>query len=305
MEMARVYRESGTRHRSAQRDRRRGRADALVARPATPVIALGDRPSGEISRPGRAGDGRAPGAARAPCRSHGSRGDDHRAAERSERRRRLPASDRESACVSVQVTTLPSGLAVVTDATAHVKTAALGVFVGRRARATRARQSTGFPICSSTWRSKARADEAPARSPRRSRTWAAISTPRPASSAPAISPASWARTSALALDILGDILTDSQFDADELEREKNVIVQEIGAVEDTPDDLIFDLLTASAWPDQAIGRPILGTRERVGAFDRIAIDGYLRKHYSAPATVVAAAGAVAARRHRRARGGQP
>jgi predicted Zn-dependent peptidase len=97
---------------------------------------------------------------------------------------------------------------------------------------------------------------------------------------------------ALALDILGDILTDSQFDELELEREKNVIAQEIGAVEDTPDDLIFDLLTSSAWPDQAIGRPILGTREAVGAFKRATIDGYLRKHYSAPAVVVVAAGAV-------------
>ena len=60
-------------------------------------------------------------------------------------------------------------------------------------------------------------------------------------------------------------------------------MQEIGAVEDAPDDLVFDLLTATAWPDQAIGRPILGTREAVGAFDRAAIDRYLRRHYSAPA----------------------
>ena len=69
----------------------------------------------------------------------------------------------------------------------------------------------------------------------------------------------------LALDVIGDLLTDSAFDPEELEREKNVIVQEIGAVEDTPDDLVFDLLTATAWPDQPIGRPILGTREGVGA----------------------------------------
>ena len=96
----------------------------------------------------------------------------------------------------------------------------------------------------------------------------------------------------LAFDVLGDILTDSQFDPDELEREKNVITQEIAAVEDTPDDLIFDLLTAAAWPEQAIGRPILGTREGVAGLDREAIDGYLHKHYRAPAMVVAAAGAL-------------
>ena len=52
----------------------------------------------------------------------------------------------------------------------------------------------------------------------------------------------------LAMDVLADIITDSQFDPEELAREKNVIVQEIGAVEDTPDDLVFDLLTAAASP---------------------------------------------------------
>ena len=63
-------------------------------------------------------------------------------------------------------------------------------------------------------------------------------------------------------------------------------------MEDTPDDLVFDMLTAAAWPEQAIGRPILGTREGVAALDREAIDSYLHKHYRAPAMVVAAAGAV-------------
>ena len=82
------------------------------------------------------------------------------------------------------------------------------------------------------------------------------------------------------------------FDPDELKREKNVVLQEIGSVEDTPDDLVFDLLTATAWPDQAIGQPILGTREGVEAFDRAAIDDYLGRRYSAGATIVAAAGAV-------------
>jgi predicted Zn-dependent peptidase len=97
---------------------------------------------------------------------------------------------------------------------------------------------------------------------------------------------------ALALDVIGDLLTNSVFAPEELEREKNVVVQEIGAVEDTPDDLVFDLLTATAWPDQPIGRPILGTRAAVEAFDRAAIDLYLTRRYSAGATVVAAAGAV-------------
>ena len=96
----------------------------------------------------------------------------------------------------------------------------------------------------------------------------------------------------LALDVIADILTESRFDAEELEREKNVIVQEIGAVEDTPDDLVFDLFTAAAWPEQPIGRPILGTREGVNGFDRDAIDALFAPPLRAGATIVAAAGAV-------------
>ena len=72
----------------------------------------------------------------------------------------------------------------------------------------------------------------------------------------------------LALDVLSDILSDPTFDADELQREQNVIVQEIGATEDTPDDLVFDRLQETAFPSQPIGRSILGTPETVRSFDR-------------------------------------
>ena len=96
----------------------------------------------------------------------------------------------------------------------------------------------------------------------------------------------------LALDVLADILTDSLFDPEELAREKSVIIQEIGAVEDTPDDLVFDLLTAAAWPDQPIGRPVLGTREGVAAFDRARHRRLSAAPLSRRARSVAAAGAV-------------
>jgi predicted Zn-dependent peptidase len=193
--------------------------------------------------------------------------------------------------VSVQVTTLPSGLTIVTDATKHVKTAAIGVLVAVGSRHESVREHGLSHLL-----------EHMAFKGTRRRSARQIAEEIEDVGGDLNAETGLERTgyfahmlggdAPLALEILGDILTDSQFDEDELEREKNVIVQEIGAVEDTPDDLIFDLLTSSAWPDQAIGRPILGTRERVGAFDRIAIDGYLRKHYCAPAMVVAAAGAV-------------
>ena len=71
----------------------------------------------------------------------------------------------------------------------------------------------------------------------------------------------------LALDILADILTESTFDRDELEREKGVILQEIGAVEDTPDDLIYDAFMETAFAGQPVGRPILGTPDTIKSFD--------------------------------------
>ena len=72
----------------------------------------------------------------------------------------------------------------------------------------------------------------------------------------------------LAVDILADILQDSVFDADELAREQGVVIQEIGQAEDTPDDIIFDHLQTTAFPDQPLGRPILGTAKHVQSFTR-------------------------------------
>jgi len=96
----------------------------------------------------------------------------------------------------------------------------------------------------------------------------------------------------LALDMLADILQHSTFDPEELEREREVIVQEIGQAEDTPDDIIFDHLQAKAYPDQSLGRAILGTVERVEGMRREDLQGFLDRHYHAPNLVVAAAGAV-------------
>jgi predicted Zn-dependent peptidase len=96
----------------------------------------------------------------------------------------------------------------------------------------------------------------------------------------------------LALDVLSDILADPSFDPEELKREQNVIVQEIGASEDTPDDLVFDKLQAIAFPDQPVGRSILGSRKTVRSFDRKRLHAYLTRNYRAPNMVVAAAGAV-------------
>ncbi len=97
---------------------------------------------------------------------------------------------------------------------------------------------------------------------------------------------------ALAVDILADILQHSVFDPKELERERAVILQEIGQAIDTPDDIIFDLFQERAFPDQAMGRPVLGRAEIVSRIDRDTVAGYMRRHYGAPGMLLAAAGNV-------------
>ncbi len=97
---------------------------------------------------------------------------------------------------------------------------------------------------------------------------------------------------ALGIDVLGDILTHSVFDQEELERERHVIVQEIGAALDTPEDRVFDNFQSAAYGDQPIGRPILGTIDSIRSFDRAALQNFLSTHYCAPRMVLAAAGHV-------------
>jgi predicted Zn-dependent peptidase len=193
--------------------------------------------------------------------------------------------------VSARIATLPSGLAVVTDASPHVHTAAVGVFVSAGSRhesvAEHGLSHLLEHMAFKGTRGRSARDIAEAIEDVGGDLNAETGVERTGYFARVIG-----TDVGLALDVIGDILTDSLFDPAELEREKNVIVQEIGAVEDTPDDYVFDLLTARAWPNQAIGRPILGTREGVGGFDRQAIDGYMRQHYGASSIVVAAAGAV-------------
>jgi predicted Zn-dependent peptidase len=95
---------------------------------------------------------------------------------------------------------------------------------------------------------------------------------------------------ALGADIIGDILTHSTFAPDEMERERGVILQEIGQANDTPDDIIFDHFQETAYPAQPMGRPVLGTEAVIRGMPRAALTGYMRRHYAAENVVVAAAG---------------
>ena len=96
----------------------------------------------------------------------------------------------------------------------------------------------------------------------------------------------------LALDVVADITLNPVFDPKEIEVERHVILQEIGQALDTPDDIIFDWLQEAAYPDQAIGRTILGPEDRVAAFGREDFRGFVAEHYGPGRMILSAAGAV-------------
>ncbi len=96
----------------------------------------------------------------------------------------------------------------------------------------------------------------------------------------------------LGVDLIADILQNSTMEKDELERERTVILQEIHQANDTPDDVVFDNFQAAAYPDQPLGRQVLGDAGIVGSMDRETIIGYMNDHYNASTMVLAAAGRI-------------
>ncbi|KAG1715326.1 putative zinc protease [Nymphon striatum] len=94
----------------------------------------------------------------------------------------------------------------------------------------------------------------------------------------------------LALDVISDILLNPVFDQDEIEIERGVILQEIGQALDTPDDVIFDWLQEKAYPEQALGRTILGLPERVTSFGQQDLSDFVTEHYGPGQMILSAAG---------------
>jgi predicted Zn-dependent peptidase len=190
-----------------------------------------------------------------------------------------------------RITTLPSGLRVVTLRMPHVETASLAIVAGAGSRderpgehglahflehmafkGTRRRSAKGI----------AEAIEAVGGDIN-----AATSTETTAYTARLLG-----TDVALGLDVLSDIISDSLFDPKEIKREKGVVLQEIAAVADTPDDLVYDVFSETAFGGQQIGLPILGTPKTVRGLDGERLRGFLAREYGADRLVVAAAGAV-------------
>jgi predicted Zn-dependent peptidase len=193
--------------------------------------------------------------------------------------------------MTVRQTRLPSGLTVLTHAMPHLESTALGVWVATGSRSERDAEHGLSHLL-----------EHMAFKGTRRRSAVEIAEEIEAVGGEVNAATSVETTSyyarilkddvPLAIDILSDILRNSVFDPTELEREQHVILQEIGAAYDTPDDRVYDLFTEAAYPEQPIGRNILGTPQTVQSVVSPMLDQYLGEHYRGPSMVLAAAGAL-------------
>lgn len=96
-------------------------------------------------------------------------------------------------------------------------------------------------------------------------------------------------------DVLSDMFLNSTFDSQELEKERNVIREELAMYQDQPHHYVQELLNEAMWPDQPLGRPLTGTLESLNALKRSELIGYMRQNYVTQGTLIAVAGRVDAK----------
>jgi predicted Zn-dependent peptidase len=192
---------------------------------------------------------------------------------------------------AIRVTTLPSGLTVVTETMDRVETVSLGAYVASGTRHEEASQNgvshflEHMAFKGTERRNAAEIAEAVENVGGHINAYTAREQT-------AYYVKMLKEDLALGADIIGDILTHSVFAPEEVERERGVILQEIGQANDTPDDIIFDHFQEAAYPGQPMGRPVLGTEEIIRGMSRQEISGYMKRNYAAKNVVVAATGAL-------------
>ena len=193
--------------------------------------------------------------------------------------------------MTIRITTLDNGLRVVTDTMDHVETVALGMWVAAGARHEPApRNGIAHLLEHMAFKgTKRRTARGIAEEIENVGGSLNAFTGRELT---AYHAAVLKDDVALAVDLVADILLDSTFVEEELQRERGVVLQEIGQANDTPDDVIFDNFQAVAFPEQPLGRPVLGTEATVNAIARDDLFDWLRNRYVAERMVLSAGGAI-------------
>src|SRR5277367_2685630 len=95
---------------------------------------------------------------------------------------------------------------------------------------------------------------------------------------------------AKAFDIIADMVLEPKFAVEDIAREQSVVLEEIRMTQDNPEDLVHELFTQNFWHSHALGKPILGTPETVGSFDRATLQKWFHEYYAPNRLVITAAG---------------
>jgi predicted Zn-dependent peptidase len=191
----------------------------------------------------------------------------------------------------IQTTTLPNGLRVITDSIPHVETVTCGVWVDVGARHEPA-EINGISHVLEHMAFKGTTRRSALQIAEEIEAVGGYLNAYTSREVTAYHARILKGDTPLAIDILADILQNSTFNEQEFEREQSVIVQEIGQTYDTPDDIIFDYFQEVCYPNQPVGRAILGTAEIVRALSPHQVQAYLKAHYGARQMVFAAAGSL-------------
>lgn len=193
--------------------------------------------------------------------------------------------------MTIQTTTLPNGIRVVTDTMEHVETASIGLWVGV---GTRHEEETDNGVAHLVehmlFKGTARrtAFDISAEMENVGGHLNAYTTRE----ATAYYAKVLKQDVALAADVLCDMIQNAALDNDELDRERGVIIQEIGQSIDQPDDILFDHLQKTAYPNSGLGRAVLGSAEIIRSLPRDRLTNYIQGNYAGPQMIFAAAGAV-------------
>lgn len=194
--------------------------------------------------------------------------------------------------MSVQITTLPNGLRVVTDTMQEAESAVIGAWVGVGARhepwaANGIAHLTEHMMFKGTKRRTAFALSSAIEKTGGSMN--AHTTREETAYYARVLPEDVGR----AMDIIADMLQRSVFDAKELDRERQVVIQEINRDKDTPEDYVYELMHETAFPRQKIGRAILGKTEIIEKMQRDTLVDYVKRHYHAGNIVIIGTGKIA------------
>ncbi len=193
--------------------------------------------------------------------------------------------------MSVRVDTLPNGLRVASERMEGVGSVSLGMWIGAGARHERAEQN-GVAHFLEHMAFKGTATRSAADIAIEIENVGGYLNAYTGREVTAYYARVLAEDAPLAMELIADILRAPRFCDEDVSLERGVILQEIGQALDTPDDVIFDWLQEVSYPDQAIGRPILGPAERVAAYTAADLRAFTAAHYAPERMVLSAAGAV-------------